>query len=112
MNSTLLKPCPFCGCENILIKSRKTVIIECGQCEALVVRQDIFNAVTTWNKRPEPGPRVILEGWRIERVDTPPFQRIVFVTPHGYSSVADSLGTNPENVLYLLGAALLKEAEK
>lgn len=31
-----LKPCPFCGCENILVKKRKTTMIECADCGVVV----------------------------------------------------------------------------
>lgn len=49
-----LKPCPFCGCEDILVKKRKTTMIECADCG--VVAFDVQNGMQRdpfllWNTR-------------------------------------------------------------
>lgn len=52
------------------------------------------------------------DGWKIERVDKPPFKRILVKAPNGYSTIADSIATNPENILYMLADAMLAVAPK
>lgn len=49
-----LKPCPFCGSTDILVKTRKTTMIECSECGVVVFDvQDgkKRDAVAAWNKR-------------------------------------------------------------
>lgn len=48
-----LKPCPFCGLKDISVRLKKTAIIECNNCKALVIKRTIFEAKEAWNKRPE-----------------------------------------------------------
>lgn len=54
---TELKPCPFCGGSEILVKSRKTTIVECAACGAAMFDhqdgqwRDVHAA---WNRRPSP----------------------------------------------------------
>jgi len=50
-----LKPCPFCGCENISIKvgvyrNGDTSIVECEDCNGGIETPD--DAVAIWNSRP------------------------------------------------------------
>jgi hypothetical protein len=51
-----------------------------------------------------------LEGWRIRRLDSKPFSGIEFIAPNGYSTAAYSHARNPENILFMLGDALLEAA--
>lgn len=48
-----LKPCPFCGCYLIDIRTRKTTIIECIDCEALFIEKSRRTAIKRWNTRYE-----------------------------------------------------------
>lgn len=49
----------------------------------------------------------LLDGWEFERIDAPPFQRIVIKAPNGYTAVVDSMDRNPANILYMLADAIL-----
>lgn len=60
MDKVKLKPCPFCGCKNIVIEKpyqRSRVIpwtVKCALCYANVFDRTKKAAVATWNKRHEP----------------------------------------------------------
>jgi len=47
-------PCPFCGCNDIDIRKKKTVIIECKECGALFIKMTIEEAKEAWNERNKP----------------------------------------------------------
>lgn len=53
----------------------------------------------------------LLDGWEFERIDAPPFQRIVIKAPNGYSAVVDSMDRNPANILYMLADAILSNTK-
>ena len=49
-----LLPCPFCGCKDVFVKTRKTLMVECGGCGAVMF--DYQNGVNrdpvgAWNRR-------------------------------------------------------------
>lgn len=46
-----LKPCPFCDCPKIDIRTRKTTIVERMNCNALFIRMDKKIAIKAWNRR-------------------------------------------------------------
>ena len=51
-----LKPCPFCGCEDIEVIKDNEVIIEryvaiCGHCYAQLYRPNQKEAIEDWNRR-------------------------------------------------------------
>ena len=47
----ILLPCPFCGCRTIKAKTRKTTIVGCVACPAMVITRDREASITAWNKR-------------------------------------------------------------
>lgn len=49
--NNILSTCPFCGSKDIMIKERKTVIIECNDCGALIIRMTLEDAKCAWNRR-------------------------------------------------------------
>ena len=53
--STALKPCPFCGGENILLDTRRINREEhfvcCLQCQATFVGDSERECIEKWNKR-------------------------------------------------------------
>ena len=53
----------------------------------------------------------MLNGWEFERIDAPPFQRIVIKAPNGYTAVVDSMDRNPANILYMLADAILRNTK-
>lgn len=68
--ATDLKPCPFCGCKEILIKTNKTVMVECRCCGVVVfdyrdgVQRDPKKA---WNQRkPLPNGFADMAAGRVE----------------------------------------------
>ena len=49
-----LLPCPMCGCTEILVKKRKTTMVECKACGVVVFNyQDGIerDAIAHWNRR-------------------------------------------------------------
>lgn len=54
--SAELKPCPHCGSKNIIIKTRKTTIVECVECESLVIKVVKDHAIAVWNRRAPAAP--------------------------------------------------------
>ena len=65
-----LKPCPFCGSENVYILSKdghsnKTAIIFCSECKSVVFIEDnegegyndmtVARAIEAWNRRADDG---------------------------------------------------------
>lgn len=46
-----LLACPFCGCSDVDIRKRKTVIIECKKCKVLFIRMTVSDAKKAWNTR-------------------------------------------------------------
>lgn len=54
MEKTELKPCPFCGGENIVLTSHHEVIVfvQCEDCYATFPHFDsLEEAVSAWNRR-------------------------------------------------------------
>jgi Lar family restriction alleviation protein len=57
-----LLPCPFCGSRQIVVKTRKTTIVECGECGVFMidyqdgVQRDVIAA---WNTRAFPGAEIV-----------------------------------------------------
>ena len=56
--SEKLKPCPFCGCENITLKpsfslGRKLWIAKCDTCDAVLCGDSETGAKKLWNRRPD-----------------------------------------------------------
>lgn len=57
MSETNLLPCPMCGCTEILVKKRKTTMVECKDCGVAVFNyQDGVerDAIEHWNRRALP----------------------------------------------------------
>lgn len=52
-NAPIIKllPCPFCGSDDVQIRTRKTTIVECAECKALVIKAMKRVATAAWNKR-------------------------------------------------------------
>lgn len=48
-----LFPCPFCGCADVDIRTRKVTLVECTNCRALIIRLAEKDAVKDWNRRPQ-----------------------------------------------------------
>lgn len=53
-NELNLLPCPHCGSKNIIVKTRKTTIVECVECESLVIKTFGADAIAAWNRRAAP----------------------------------------------------------
>ena len=47
------------------------------------------------------------DGWKIKKVDNPPFNYMEIIAPNGWSTIVGSHERNPMNILYLLAEALI-----
>lgn len=63
------KSCPFCKCEKIEVKERKTVIAECKECGALIIRMTIDEAKEAWNNRAQVFELVDIQQFMGESID-------------------------------------------
>lgn len=46
-----LLPCPFCGSTNIVVRTRKTTIVECDECGVVIISMSQQQAMDRWNTR-------------------------------------------------------------
>lgn len=64
MSEVKLKPCPFCGCEEIRVEYEMVSDdflyapiprwrVQCCNCSALICRGEKRNAIEAWNRRAE-----------------------------------------------------------